>query len=180
MSRLNPCTNTSMGFVGSPLARTASLVPSKDPTKPRSSGGSAERSWSASRPGRRRRSTARVARPPARALTAMPAVRTAARRFVTRLAPGDRVVASSTPVLPRDPLGDGRDDLVPDGPDDPGELLRGDLFLALFADQHHVITRGHVLVAAVHQDLVHGHGAGNPVSAASDQHVGPGGERAGV
>src|SRR6266542_3227814 len=180
MSRLNPCTNTNMGFAGSPAARTASFVPSKDSTKPRSSGGSAERSSSASRSGRRRRSTVRAAKPPAMALTARPAVRTAARRFVTRRAPGDCAVAASSPVLPRDPLGDGRDDLVPDGPDDPGELLRGDPFVPLFSDQHDVIARGHVLVATVHEDLVHAHGSGNPVPAAADQHIRPGRQDAGV
>src|SRR4029450_12137349 len=180
MSRLSPWTNTSTGFAGSPAARTASFVPSKDPTKPRSSGGRAERSSSESWSGRRLRSTERAARPPARALTAMPAVRTAARRFVTRLAPGLRGVLASTPVLPRHSLGDTRDDLVPDRPDDPGELLRGDPLVALFADQHDVITRCHLLIPAVHKDLVHGHGSGNPVPAAPDQDVGPGGEGPGV
>src|SRR6266542_1486271 len=180
MSRLNPCTNTSMGFAGSPAARTASFVPSKDSTKPRSSGGSAEWSSSASMSGRRRRSTVRAAKPPAMALTARPAVRAAARRFVTRLAPGLRGVAASTPVLPRHSLGNARDDLVPDRPPDPAELLRGDPLVALFADQHDVITCCHVLVPAVHEDLVHGHGSGNPVPAAPDQHVGPGGESASV
>src|SRR5438093_12129296 len=139
MSRLNPCTNTSIGFEGSPAARTASFVPSKDSTKPRSSGGSADRSSSASMSGRRRRRTVRAAKPPATALTARPAVSTAARRFVTRLAPGGRLVRASSPILPRDPFGDGRDHLVSDGPDDPPELLRRDPFLALLADQHDLV-----------------------------------------
>src|SRR4029450_6504703 len=163
MSRLSPWTNTSTGFAGSPAARTASFVPSKDPTTPRSSGGRAERTSSASWSGLRLLTPGRAAGPRARALTAMPAVRTAARRFVTRLAPGLRGVAASTPVLPRHSLGDTRDDLVPDRPDDPGELLRGDPLVPLVAAQHDDISRCHVLIPAVHKDLVHGHGSGNPV-----------------
>src|SRR5207247_10006187 len=134
---------------------------------------------SAARAGRRQGRTVRAATPPATALTARPAVSTAARRFVTR-PPGGRLVRASSSILPRDPFGDGRDHLVPDGPDDPPELLRRDPFLALLADQHDLVPHRHVLVAAVHEDLVHGHRSGNPVTVTSDQHVGPGGEDAGV
>ena len=58
-----------------------------------------------------------------------------------------------------------------------GELLGGDAFLALGAEQHHLVAGDDRRVSAVHEELIHRHGPRHPMAGAADQHVGPSAER---
>src|SRR3990170_2550212 len=175
MSRLNPCANSMTGPEAGPEARTSSSVPSNERTGPRSSGGSAESRSRASGSSARRRafSTARPITPPATAPAATLAVTIAVRRPVTRATSRP----SSPDVLPRDALADRGHDLVPDRPEVRSELLGGDALTPLRPDQDDLVAHQDLVVAAVHEDLVHGHRPRDAVASPTDQHLGPVPER---
>src|SRR3990172_2548283 len=173
MSRLKPCANTRSGSVALPAARTASSVPSTERTGPRSSGGGSEsRSWAS---GSLRRREFRTVRPttPATAAPARPAVKIAVRLRLIPPAP-----RCSPNVLPRHALADRGHDLVADRAQMPRELLRGDAFGSLGAEQHDLVARRDLGVAAVHEQLVHRHGPSDPVPPATYEDLGAATERA--
>src|SRR6266542_4883123 len=173
MSRLNPWANTTAGAAGSPAARTCSSVPSDETTGPRSSGGS----WASCSPrsGSTRRRSRRIIARPATTPAAVPTVRPAAHAAAFfHLRRSGSAIRST--VDARDAGAHPAGDLVLDGAQQLGELSGRDLLVPLVAQQHDLVAGSHLVVAAVHQELVHGDGPGHPVAAAADQHVGARGE----
>src|SRR3990170_7242188 len=107
------------------------------------------------------------------ALPAAPAVKIAVRLRLIPLAP-----RGSPDVLPGHALADRGHNLVADRAQMPGELLGGDALGPLGAEQHDLLARRDLGVAAVHEQLVHRHGPGDPVPPASYERLGAAAERA--
>ena len=165
MSRLNPCTNSSIGAAASPAARTASSVPSNDAHRPEVVGRQVPETGPRGRDrsvgGARVRPTAPAAIAPAATPPAIRAVRLPVMTCVPRHGTAEaRAHRSATRSRRRSCSAWRR------------ELPRRHRLGPLRAQQHDLVAGSGLEVAAVHDQLVHRHAPRHAAPASPDQHVG--------